>query len=103
VVTVAGPEVVGPTGVAVAEPPVVEGAPLVTVPLPAGVEAPPVGAVIKVLGVTPVESGIIGVPEEQGTVIVVPSVTIVVYDVTGADVLELTEDALLVAVEVVAV
>lgn len=71
--TTAGPEVVGPTGIAVGEPPWVEGAPVVTVPLPAGLEGPPVGAVIKVLGVTPVPGGvIIGVPEEQGTVMVVP-------------------------------
>jgi len=97
-----GPEVVGPTGVAVGEP---LGAEEVKVPLPTGIEAPPVGAGIEVVGDTAVPEGVvIDVPEEQGTVMVVPRVTIVVYDVTVADVLALTEEEVLVeVVEVLAV
>jgi hypothetical protein len=68
-VSEAGFEVVGPTGVAVAEPPGLEG--VVTVPLPAGVEAPPLGAETRVLG-TPVPEGVVmGVVVGQGTVTVV--------------------------------
>lgn len=67
----AGAEVVGPTGVAVAEPPGrVEAG---RVPLPAGVEEPPVGPVIveiTVVGAVP-EGVVMDVPEEQGTVMVV--------------------------------
>jgi len=92
----AGPVLVGPTGVAVAEPPLV-GAPVVTVPLPIGTGAPLAGAEIveiKVVGPTPVPEGVVmGVPEEQGTVMVVPSVTIVVYEITDAVVLVVTEEA----------
>jgi hypothetical protein len=67
----AGAEVVGPTGVAVAEPPgrVEVG----RVPLPVGIEELPVGAVIveiKVIGAVP-EGVVMDVPEGQGTVMVV--------------------------------
>jgi hypothetical protein len=68
----AGAVVVGPTGVAVAEPPGRVEVGIVL--LPAGIEAPPVGAVvveIKVVGAVP-EGVMMGVPEEQGTVMVVP-------------------------------
>jgi len=65
--------VVGPTGVAVAELPGVE---VVTVPLLTGIELPPLGDVtvdIKVVEATPVPEGVMmGVAEEQGTVMVVP-------------------------------
>lgn len=73
-VNIGGPEVVGPTGVAVAEPPW-EGRATV-VPLPIGIEAPPVGA-------EPVEIGPTPVPEELGTVgeaadeLALPVVTVV--------------------------
>jgi hypothetical protein len=76
----AGPLVVGPTGVAVAVLPGADRVEVGTVPLPAGTEAPPLGAVrveIKVVG---------AVPEEQGTVIVV-------YDITDAVVLAVTDEA----------
>ncbi len=68
-----GAEVVGPTGVAVAEPPGLDGVVAVAVPLPDGTEAPPLGVEIA-------EINVVGaVPEgEQGTVMVVPLVTIVV-------------------------
>ena len=77
---------VGPTGVAVAVPPGLDGVGWVNVTLPAGAEVPPVGTVkveIKVVGAVP-EGAATDVLDEQGTVIVVPSVTIVVYDVADA-------------------
>jgi hypothetical protein len=54
-----GPVVVGPTGVAVAEPPLVGRA--TVVPLPIEIEAPPVGFEPTEIGPTPV-------PEELGAV-----------------------------------
>jgi hypothetical protein len=89
----AGAVVVGPTGVAVAEPPGRVEVGIVL--LPAGIEAPPVGAVvveIKVVGAVP-EGVMMGVPEEQGTVMVVPWVTIVVYEITDGVVLAVTDEA----------
>jgi len=68
----AGFVVVGPTGVAVAEPPGLDGVEVVAVPLPAGIEEPPVGTdEIRVVGAVP-EGVVTGVTEEQGTVMVVP-------------------------------
>jgi hypothetical protein len=100
-----GDVVVGPTGVAVAEPPLEGGVPVVKVPLPDETGALPEAAEtvwIRVGEVTAVPEGVvIGVVEEQGTVIVVPRVTIVVYEVTGTDVLALTEDATVEAVVIV--
>jgi hypothetical protein len=58
-------------GVAVAEPPGMEGVEEVTVPLPAGVEAPPVGEGIRVVGTLVAEGGVTVVPGGQGTVTVV--------------------------------
>jgi len=58
-VNTGGPVVVGPTGVAVAEPLLVGRA--TVVPLPIEIEAPPVG-------LEPVEIGPTPVPEELGTV-----------------------------------
>jgi hypothetical protein len=81
--------VVGPTGVAVAELPGAVRVEVGTVPLPAGTEAPPLGAVrveIEVVG---------AVPEEQGTVIVVTD--------EAAEELALTEETALVETVVVGV
>lgn len=88
----AGPVLVGPTGVAVAEPPGVDRVEVGRVPLPAGIEEPPLGAVMdesKVVGAVP-EGVVVGVTEEHGTVMVVPLVTMVVYEVTGSIVLAVT-------------
>ena len=61
-VNVAGAVVVGPTGVAVAEPPLVEGAAaVVTVRLPAGIEEPPVGAETVEIKVEAVVTVVVGI------------------------------------------
>jgi len=54
-----GAVVVGPTGVAVAEPPWAEGEPVVKVPLPVGIEAPPVGALP--VGAVEIKMGVVTV------------------------------------------